>query len=67
MSDAPGGKSRPVGFLLLVLGLGVRMDSSWDLLSSLLIGAGLVTATIGLWALARPGMRGSFVPRRAGE
>jgi len=67
MSDAPGGKSRPLGFLLLVLGLGVRMDSSWDLLAWLLIGAGAATVAIGLWALARPGMREAFVPRRAGE
>ena len=67
MSDAPGGKSRPLGFLLLVLGLGVRMDSSWDVLSSLLIAAGATTAAIGLWALAHPGTHESFVPRRAGE
>ena len=67
MSSAPGGKSRPLGFLLLVLGLGVRMDSGWDVVAWLLIGAGAATAASGLWALVRPGTREAFVPRRAGE
>ena len=67
MSQAPGGKSRPLGFLLLVLGLGVRMDSRWDILAWLLIGAGTATAAVGLWALARLGTHEAFVPRRAGE
>jgi len=67
MSHAPGGKSRPLGFLLLVLGLGVRMDSGWDVVAWPLIGAGAAAAAIGLWALVRPRMREAFVPRRAGE
>ena len=67
MSPAPGGKARPLGFLLLVLGLGVKMDSSWDLLAWVLICVGSAAAAVGLWGLLRLGAREAFVPRRAGE
>ena len=63
----PGGKARPLGFLLLVLGLGVKMDSGYDGLAWLLITAGAATAAVGLWGLLRLGTREAFVPRRAGE
>jgi len=67
MSPAPGGKARPLGFLLLVLGLGVKMDSEYDAFAWLLIVAGAATAAVGLWELLRLGTREAFVPRRAGE
>ncbi|HEV7734035.1 MAG TPA: hypothetical protein VGR62_17825 [Candidatus Binatia bacterium] len=49
--------SRPLGFLLLMLGLGLRLDSTWQLLASLLIVCGAVVSGLGL---ARG--RAAFVP-----
>jgi len=65
---APGGIARPTGFLLLVLGLGLRLDSSWQGAAWLLILAGGAVAAAGLWTLGRAGLDAEpFVPRRAGE
>ena len=54
---------RPIGFILLMLGLGLRLDSSWQGLAWLLIVAGAASGGAGLWLLARGG---AFVtpPRR---
>ncbi len=49
--------SRPLGFLLLMLGFGLRLDSSWQLSADLLLVAGTVVAGVGL-AVARS----AFVP-----
>ncbi len=49
--------SGPLGFLLLMLGLGLRLDSSWQVLAGLLIAAGVVVSGVGL---ARG--RAAFVP-----
>jgi hypothetical protein len=44
---------RAIGFLLLVLGLGLRLDSSWQGLARLLIAAGVVATAAGWWGDAR--------------
>ena len=55
---------RPLGFFLLMLGLGLRLDSPWQGLAWALIAIGGLLGTAGLWALARrrafvaPGGRG---------
>jgi len=54
---------RAVGFLLLVLGLGLRLDTTWQGFAWLLILAGAAVAGMGLWLLAtRPPSAGAFVP-----
>jgi len=59
---------RPLGFLLLMLGLGLRLDTPWQTLAALLIVGGTVTAGAGLWRLARRvGMRTAFVSNVAEE
>ena len=48
---------RVVGFLLLVLGFGFRLDTGWQMLAwSLLLAGGAVTAR-GLWLLWRRDVR----------
>ena len=48
-----GAISRPLGFFLLMLGFGLRLDTTWQTLASTLLGAGVVTAAMGLVVLAR--------------
>lgn len=56
---------RALGFVLLVLGLGLLMDSPWPALGWLLVVAGAVPAGVGLWLLAaRDPARGAFVRAR---
>ena len=57
----PGGW-RPLGFLLLMLGFGLRLDSEWQGLASALLGLGAVAGGAGLWALRREAVGGAFVP-----
>jgi hypothetical protein len=49
--------SRPLGFLLLMLGFGLRLDSTWQVLADLLLLGGMVLSGVGL-AVARS----AFVP-----
>jgi hypothetical protein len=54
---------RAVGFLVLVLGLGLLMDGPWPTLGWLMVLAGGGAAAVGLWQLGVHG--GAFVaPRR---
>jgi hypothetical protein len=53
--SAPDGTWRPLGFLLLVIGLGLRLDSPWQGLASVLIAVGALGGGVGLWMLARRG------------
>lgn len=55
---APG-VLRPFGFLLLMLGFGLRLDSSWQTLATLLLLAGAGLGGLGLWQ----GRRAAFVPQ----
>ncbi|MCW5891853.1 MAG: hypothetical protein KIT14_15120 [bacterium] len=59
---APG-VLRPVGFLLLMLGFGLRLDSSWQGTAWLLLAAGAATAGLGLWR----GRAAAFVPEERGR
>lgn len=52
------GVLRPVGFLLLMLGFGLRLDSDWQGTAWLLLGAGAVAAVAGLVR----GRADAFVP-----
>src|SRR5262249_48792756 len=47
-AHARGGVWRPVGFLLLMLGFGLRLDTPWQALGGLLIFAGGLTAGAGV-------------------
>jgi hypothetical protein len=66
-APAPDGIWRPVGFLLLMLGFGLRLDSPWQVLGGVLILAGAVTAGAGLWPLVRGRKERSAFARSAGE
>jgi hypothetical protein len=44
---------RPFGFLLLVVGFGLRLDTPWQGLAWVFLVAGTVSAGAGLWMLAR--------------
>ena len=44
---------RVVGFLLLVLGFGLRLDTGWQRLAWLLLLAGAAVTGRGLWLLRR--------------
>jgi len=56
------GAWRPLGFLLLMLGFGLRLDSEWQGVASALLGLGAVAGGAGLWALRREAAGGAFVP-----
>ena len=53
---------RPLGFLILMLGFGLRLDSEWQGVASALLGFGAVAGGAGLWALWREADGGAFVP-----
>ena len=63
---APDGVWRPVGFLLLMLGFGLRLDTPWQALGGLLIFVGGVVAGAGLWLLVRRRRVGDTFARAAG-
>jgi len=57
------GGLRPLGFVLLMLGFGLRLDTEWQGLAWILLVAGGAVGGIGLWGLARGADRFSaFVP-----
>ncbi len=61
------GGGRPLGFVLLMLGFGLRLDSDWQGLAWLLLVAGAVAGGAGLLGLHRRRDREhAFVPP-AGE
>lgn len=59
---------RVVGFLLLMLGFGLRLDTAWQELAWLLLLGGAAATGRGFWLLSRGDARpdDAFV-RRAGE
>jgi hypothetical protein len=63
---ARGGVWRPVGFLLLMLGFGLRLDTPWQALGGLLIFAGGLMAGAGLWLLVRRRSMGDAFARATG-
>jgi hypothetical protein len=54
------GIARGLGLVVTMLGLGLRLDSSWQILGVSLLGAGCV---VGGWGL----LRGAFVHGDGGE
>lgn len=55
---------RAAGFLVLMLGLGLRLDTAFQGLAWVLVVGGAGTAALGLLRLAtRPPDGGAFVPR----
>jgi hypothetical protein len=59
---AGGGRLRPLAFFTLMCGFGLRLDSSWQHLASLLLAIGTLLAAAGLVALGRTrGARDAFV------
>ena len=48
-----GGRLRPLGFLLLMGGFGLRLDTEWQRLALALLACGAVMAAAGLEALRR--------------
>ena len=55
---------RPLGFVLLMLGFGFRLDTTWQGLAWVLIVAGAAAGLAGLWDIARDagGVRASVQP-----
>jgi hypothetical protein len=48
-----GGRLRPLAFFTLMCGFGLRLDSSWQRLATVLLAVGAVLAAAGLLALGR--------------
>jgi hypothetical protein len=61
------GIHRPLGFLLLMLGFGLRLDTAWQGLAWVLLVAGAVVAGRGLLGQSAEGPASASVPRRDGE
>ena len=53
---------RPVGFFLLMLGFGFRLDTAWQGLAALLLALGGASAGTGLWMFWRRQGASAFVP-----
>lgn len=58
---------RPLGFLLLMLGFGLRLDTPWQGLAWMLLAVGALVAGRGLARLAGRERASASVPRRDGE
>jgi len=60
---------RVVGFLLLMLGFGLRLDTGWQGLAWLLLLGGVATTGRGLWLLSQRVARAddAFVRRAGGR
>ena len=59
---------RPAGFLLLMVGFGLRLDSPWQGLAWICLLAGAAAGGAGLWTLAdRDGALRAFVSRTRRE
>ena len=58
---------RPIGFLLLMLGFGLRLDSDWQALAWLLLAAGGIGVVRGITAAGAPGDSGAAFVRRPAE
>jgi hypothetical protein len=63
----PGALWRPLGFFLLVVGLGLRLDTTWQGLAWVCMLVGTLAGGAGLWELVRRSSRGAFVPRPGEE
>src|SRR5213592_17751 len=61
------GAWRPLGFLVLMLGFGLRLDSEWQGLAIALLVCGAVAGGAGLWALGRGRRAALSSRRRAGD
>ena len=62
MSGGWDAACRPVGFLLLMVGFGLRLDTGWDLLGWTFLLPGALIGGIGLWGLSRASVAGTSVP-----
>ena len=58
---------RPIGFLLLMLGFGLRLDSDWQAVAWLLLAAGGIGVLRGLAAAEAPGDSGAAFVRPPAE
>jgi hypothetical protein len=58
---------RPVGFALLMLGFGLRLDTAWQGLAWLFLVGGAAAGAAGLWDLARRGRLSPFRPAAGQE
>ena len=52
---------RPLAFLVLMVGFGLRLDTTWQRLAGVLIVGGALGGAVGLWRLAQR-RGGAFVP-----
>jgi hypothetical protein len=71
-----GALARPLGFFVLMLGFGLRLDTTWQALASTLLVLGAAGAVVGLAALGReqpralspgPAPGDNAAPARGGE
>jgi len=58
----PAGELRPLGFFSMMLGFGLRLDSTWQGLGLVLVLGGAAAAAAGLLRLG-----GAFVPPEGGR
>lgn len=58
---------RPLGFMLLMLGFGLRLDTRWQALAWVLLAAGGAMAGWGVWLLGRRAASGGAFVRGEGE
>ena len=61
MSPGWEGVCRPVGFLMLMLGFGLRLDTGWQGVAWLVLLAGAGLSVAGLWSLSRGSVAATFV------
>lgn len=59
--------ARPLGFLLLMLGFGLRLDTSWQILAWLLLAVGAAVSALGLFGPESPAAASASVPPADGE
>jgi hypothetical protein len=64
---APGALWRPLGFLLLMIGFGLRLDTEWQGVAAAFTALGAGAGILGLIALVRRPVPRAFVARGDGR
>lgn len=62
MSQPGDATWRPLGFFLLMIGFGLRLDTAWQGLGAVLVALGAASGGAGLWMLSRRRTASASVP-----